>query len=103
MKRRSIFLEPWHAKLYSRRDFVIEEYWGLGRRVTWGIGSLASTSVSAAGPFGPSGSAWTGYGGIGDYQWSNGNTEKVRTPAHAIRDHLYPELDPVHSVETTTS
>jgi spermidine dehydrogenase len=29
---------------------------------------------------------WTGYGGIGDYGSSNGNTYEVMTAAHAIRD-----------------
>jgi spermidine dehydrogenase len=47
-------------------------------------------AFSASGPFAPSNSAWTGYGGIGDYGWSNGNTETVVQAAHGIRDHLYP-------------
>jgi spermidine dehydrogenase len=32
---------------------------------------------------------WDGYGGIGDYSSSNGNTHKVMTDGHAIRDELY--------------
>jgi len=32
---------------------------------------------------------WDGYSGIGDYQGSNGNTWKVMSEAHKIRDHVY--------------
>ena len=30
--------------------------------------------------------AWTGYGGVGDYARSNGNTYDVTSVAHAMRD-----------------
>lgn len=39
----------------------------------------------------PSGSPWTGYGGAGDYRWSNGNTEAVIKAAHRIRDGNLPD------------
>ena len=32
---------------------------------------------------------WTGYGGVGDYRWANGNTEAVMNAAHGIRDGMY--------------
>jgi spermidine dehydrogenase len=32
---------------------------------------------------------WTGYGGVGDYALSNGNTYEVMTDGHKIRDHVY--------------
>ena len=32
---------------------------------------------------------WTGYGGIGDYAGSNGNTYEVMTAGHKIRDHAF--------------
>ena len=32
---------------------------------------------------------WTGYGGVGDYASSNGNTYEVATAGHAIRDEKY--------------
>lgn len=32
---------------------------------------------------------WTGYGGLGDYSSSNGNTYEVMTDGHKIRDHMY--------------
>jgi spermidine dehydrogenase len=37
------------------------------------------------------GPAWTGYGGVGDYRFSNGNTAEVVRSAHGIRDGLYDE------------
>lgn len=37
------------------------------------------------------GSSWTGYGGVGDYGLSNGNTADVVRSAHRIRDHAYDE------------
>ncbi len=38
------------------------------------------------------GADWTGYGGVGDYRDSNGNTETVMQAGHQIRDHDFPEL-----------
>ena len=35
---------------------------------------------------------WTGYGGVGDYAHSNGNTAPVMNAAHRIRDHAYDSL-----------
>ena len=32
---------------------------------------------------------WDGYGGVGDYAASNGNTHAVMTAGHGIRDGLY--------------
>jgi spermidine dehydrogenase len=76
----------------SRRDFVNGVLMGSGAAL------LSAKSPAAAGTdlatnYAPSGSPWTGYGGVGDYRWSNGNTEAVRDAAHGIRDRLYPEAD----------
>ena len=76
----------------SRRDFVNGVLMGSG------VALLSPRSTSAASAvletsYAPSGSPWTGYGGVGDYRWSNGNTEAVRDAAHGIRDHLYPDAD----------
>ena len=32
---------------------------------------------------------WTGYGGIGDYSESNGNTFEVMSSGHQIREHVF--------------
>jgi spermidine dehydrogenase len=72
----------------TRRDFVNGALVGTGAALLSPM--LAScTQGSSDAPFAPSGSAWTGYGGVGDYQWSNGNTEIVRDAAHQVRDGLF--------------
>ena len=76
----------------SRRDFVNGVLAGSGAALL-SAKSPASVHADPATQYAPSGSPWTGYGGIGDYRWSNGNTEAVRDAAHGIRDHLYPEAD----------
>src|SRR5580693_3982506 len=79
----------------SRRDFVNGVLVGSGAALLSSAAPLAARASESApvSPYAPSGSAWTGYGGVGDYAWSNGNTEAVRDAAHGIRDHLYPEPD----------
>jgi spermidine dehydrogenase len=42
---------------------------------------------------------WTGYGGVGDYRNSNGNTEAVMNEAHKIRDHIF-DTPPANAVDT---
>lgn len=70
----------------TRRDFVNGVLVGGGAALLWGgRGALADTLD----PYAPSGSPWTGYGGVGDYRWSNGNTEAVMNAAHGIRDGLH--------------
>src|ERR1700745_4042106 len=75
----------------SRRDFVNGVLIGAGAALlsSPAPGSVRRPVSSCA----PSGSPWTGYGGVGDYSWSNGNTEAVRDAAHGIRDRLYPDPD----------
>jgi spermidine dehydrogenase len=73
----------------SRRDFVNGLLVGSGAALL--SGSAAALDRAAADQLSPSGSAWTGYGGVGDYRWSNGNTEAVRDAAHGIRDRVYPD------------
>jgi spermidine dehydrogenase len=42
---------------------------------------------------------WTGYGGVGDYADSHGNTFEVMTAGHQIRDHVF--ADPPQQAEET--
>ena len=60
----------------SRRDF-------LNGAVVAGAGMLlhGRTPVAIS-----SADAWTGYGGVGDYRHSNGNTWEVMNTGHAMRD-----------------
>jgi spermidine dehydrogenase len=77
----------------SRRDFVNGVLVGSGAALLSSRAPAAATTAAdqAEARFAPSGSPWTGYGGVGDYSWSNGNTEAVRNAAHGIRDHQYPD------------
>lgn len=72
----------------TRRDFVNGV---LVAGAATQLPGCGRTTGIAEGPFAPSGSAWTGYGGGGDYAWSNGNTQAVMDAAHGIRDRLYPD------------
>lgn len=76
----------------SRRDFVNGVLAGSGPTLLSAKSPAAARSAPTPN-LTPSGSAWTGYGGVGDYRWSNGNTEAVRDAAHGIRDHLYPDAE----------
>jgi spermidine dehydrogenase len=42
---------------------------------------------------------WTGFGGVGDYAESHGNTFEVVTSGHQIRDHVF--ANPPHAAEDT--
>jgi spermidine dehydrogenase len=61
----------------TRRDFMGATLLGAGAAL------LHSPCPATAQKLGP---AWTGYGGAGDYRFSNGNTADVVRSAHRIRD-----------------
>ena len=61
----------------SRRDFL--------NSTLLASGGLLMTSVSPMQLLGEN-DDWTGYGGVGDYSGSNGNTLEVLTAGHRIRD-----------------
>jgi spermidine dehydrogenase len=63
----------------SRRDFVNGTLVA-GAGLLW-RGQLPNVTSPA--------DAWNGYGGIGDYRRSNGNTWEVMTAAHAMRDGVF--------------
>lgn len=77
----------------SRRDFLNGVMIGSGAALLSGQAPAVSAKATpaAVAANAPSGSDWTGYGGSGDYRWSNGNTKAVMDAAHGIRDHLYPD------------
>ena len=65
----------------SRRDFVGGTLAGLG-------GALLGNSAYAGGsqiPFSTPSADWYGYGGVGDYRFSHGNTPELVATAHKIR------------------
>ena len=74
----------------SRRDF-------LNGTLVAGAGLLlhgqAQGTVSPA-------DAWNGYGGVGDYRTSNGNTYDVMSAAHAMRDGAFERTVAIDTAET---
>jgi spermidine dehydrogenase len=64
----------------TRRDFIGATLVGAGAAL------LHAPSPADAQELG---SAWTGYGGVGDYRFSNGNTAEVVSSAHKVRDAAY--------------
>ena len=64
----------------TRRDFLGATLLGTGAAL------LNMPCPAAAQELGPE---WTGYGGVGDYRFSNGNTAEVVGAAHRVRDGAY--------------
>ena len=65
-----------------RRDFLNSTLLASGSAL---LSGLTPAQILAA-------EDWTGYGGVGDYAHSNGNTAEVMNAAHRIRDHAYDSL-----------
>jgi len=83
----SNFRQPGDAALgmdqpIHRRDFLNSTLLASGSAL---LSGLTPTQMLAA-------DDWTGYGGVGDYAHSNGNTAEVMNAAHRIRDHAYDSL-----------
>jgi spermidine dehydrogenase len=72
-----------------RRDFLNSTLLASGSML---LGSLSPRQLLAR-------DGWTGYGGVGDYANSNGNTFDVMSAGHQIRDHVFASL-PADSVDT---
>jgi spermidine dehydrogenase len=64
----------------TRRDFIGTTLLGAGGVLLNMPGPAVAQDL---------GRGWTGYGGVGDYRFSNGNTSDVVQSAHRIRDHAY--------------
>lgn len=75
----------------SRRDFV-------NGALVAGAGMLLNGRASATGT--SPADAWNGYGGVGDYHASNGNTYGVMTAAHAMPDGAYEKAAATETGET---
>lgn len=68
----------------DRRDFLNSALLASGSALLTGVTPLNLLAETD----------WTGYGGVGDYSKSNGNTYEVMTAGHAIRDHKYDGKQP---------
>lgn len=79
----------------TRRDFLGSTLLGTGAALLDGLTPAQILGATAE-------DDWTGYGGIGDYRRSNGNTLEVLQAGHKLRDGAYSSLlvDPVDTGET---
>jgi len=71
----------------TRRDFLNSTLIASGALASVSPAQLLARAAAQ-------GDGWTGYGGVGDYAGSNGNTLQVLTEGHAIRDRAYEKLPP---------
>lgn len=81
----------------GRNDRVLGMDQPIDRRDFLNATLLASGGLllnAAASPAQILGEDWTGYGGVGDYSESNGNTAEVINAGHFIRDHQLRGLPP---------
>ena len=89
----------------TRRDFVNNTLVGTGGAL---LAASAPLALGACGPGGEPGAGaastagaprpvsddWSGYGAVGDYASSSGNTREVMEAAHRLRDGVYATLPP---------
>src|SRR5579862_88220 len=74
----------------TRRDFLNAAALGAGAALlTKSAPTMVRACAETRGPSTAPWHPWTGYGGVGDYATSNGNTWPVVNAAHGIRDGLY--------------
>ncbi|MEQ8264589.1 NAD(P)-binding protein [Pseudohaliea sp.] len=96
---------PKVARGFTRRDFLNSVMIGSGALLAAPHYSIGSDSGSTTLPAPVLGDEWYGYGGIGDYQPSHGNTPEAVERAHALRDasilnepHTVSETDEVYDL-----
>ena len=80
----------------TRRDFLNGTLLGSGALL---LGSASPAQLLAQTVTPPANDDWTGYGGVGDYANSNGNTNAVLEAGHQIRDGLF-ESAPANAIDT---
>src|SRR5258708_39082043 len=84
----------------SRRDFLNGTLAGSGAILL--TSALPQQLLARAAATSPAGDDWTGYGGVGDYSNSNGNTAGVLEAGHQIRDGVF-ESFPASAIDTGES
>src|SRR5437660_6581875 len=76
-------------QVITRRDFLNATLLASGGLL---LNPVTPADLLATNATSPSEDDWTGYGGIGDYANSNGNTLGVLEAGHQIRDGLFESL-----------
>jgi spermidine dehydrogenase len=88
---KALGMEPEHR--ITRRDFLNAALLASGSALLNPISPTELWAMNAADD------DWTGYGGVGDYAKSNGNTTGVMEAGHQIRDGVFERL-PANLIET---
>ena len=99
MSRRATTSGPGFGPQITRRDFLNGATFGVGGALLGGTAPVfGQQSFTAPRPsLDPD---WYGYGGVGDYRQSHGNTPEVVATAHRLRDGEFPAgVDELESVE----
>ncbi len=78
----------------TRRDFLNATLLASGGLLLNSVSPADLIAANANRTANPSEDDWTGYGGVGDYANSNGNTLAVMQAGHQIRDGLFERLPP---------
>jgi spermidine dehydrogenase len=85
----------------TRRDFLNGALLTVGGAVLGCRPSQSTSQIVPAGSPGSLGPDWYGYGGVGDYRLSHGNTPEVVETAHRLRNQGFPsDFGRVDSSET---
>lgn len=83
----------------TRRDFLNGVALGVGVAFSGGLAAGCSEPGAEVRPTAPD-DDWYGYGGVGPYSSSHGNTPEVVSAAHTLRDGAFPtRFDRLESVE----
>ena len=76
--------------MITRRDFLNGALLGTGAALLQAPAPAWATEAAYRTPA----ADWYGYGGIGDYAPSHGNTPELVTRAHEVRDGIYDQASP---------
>ena len=83
----------------TRRDFLNSTLIASGGVLLGSMSPAEMLAQTASSTNAPSADDWTGYGGVGDYANSNGNTLAVLEAGHQIRDGMFETL-PANVIDT---
>jgi spermidine dehydrogenase len=98
LRRRGLAKETATQMSITRRDFLNATLLASGAALLNPVSP--ADLLTARTPDNAANDDWTGYGGIGDYAKSNGNTTTVMEAGHQIRDGIFNKL-PADLVETS--
>lgn len=83
----------------TRRDFLGSTLLASGAGLLSGMNPAELLAITGTSAPGAAQDDWTGYGGVGEYRRSNGNTFEVMQAGHKMRDGVYDPL-PADVIET---